>query len=96
MPLQQIIRLEASGPYTHFFLKEGKKIMVSKNLKEYELLLTEHHFFRVHNSHIINMKEVKRMIKTDGGYAIMNDESMISISPKKKDEFMQQMGLRLV
>jgi two-component system LytT family response regulator len=96
VPLQQIIRLEASGPYTHFFLKEGKKIMVSKNLKEYELLLTEHHFFRVHNSHIINMKEVKRMIKTDGGYAIMNDESMISISPKKKDEFMQQMGLRLV
>jgi len=96
VPLQQIIRLEASGPYTHFFLKEGKKIIVSKNLKEYELLLTEHHFFRVHNSHIINMKEVKRMIKTDGGYAIMNDESMISISPKKKDEFMQQMGLRLV
>jgi len=96
VPLNQIIRLEASGPYTHFFMKEGKKIMVSKNLKEYETLLSDHNFFRVHNSHIINMKEVKRMVKTDGGYAVMNDDSMITISPKKKDEFMQQIGQRLV
>lgn len=96
VPLQQIIRLEASGPYTHFFIKGGRKIMVSKNLKEYELLLGDHHFFRVHNSHIINMKEVKRMIKTDGGYAVMNDDSMITISPKKREEFMQQIGQRLV
>lgn len=96
VPLQNIIRLEASGPYTHFFLKEGKKIMVSKNLKEYETMLGDHQFFRVHNSHIINIKEVKRMIKTDGGYAVMNDDSMIAISPKKKDEFMVQIGQRLV
>jgi two-component system LytT family response regulator len=96
VPLQQIIRLEASGPYTHFHIKGGRKIIVSKNLKEYELLLGDHHFFRVHNSHIINMKEVKRMVKTDGGYAVMNDDSMITISPKKKDEFLQQIGQRLV
>lgn len=96
VPLQEIIRLEASGPYTYFFLKAGKKIMVSKNLKEYEMLLSEHNFFRLHNSHMINMKEVKRMVKSDGGYAIMSDDSMISISPKKKDEFMEQIGRRLV
>ena len=96
VPLQQIIRLEASGPYTHFYMKGGKKIIVSKNLKEYELLLADHQFFRVHNSHIINMKEVKRMVKTDGGYAVMNDDSMITISTKKRDEFMQQMAQRLV
>jgi two-component system LytT family response regulator len=96
VPLHNIIRLEASGPYTYFFLKEGKKIMVSKNLKEYETMLGDYNFFRVHNSHIINMKEVKRMIKTDGGYAVMNDESMIAISPKKKDDFMLQIGQRLV
>lgn len=96
VPLQQIIRLEASGPYTHFFLKDGKKIMVSKNLKEYEGLLSGHQFFRVHNSHMINIREVKRMLKTDGGYAVMNDDSEIAISPKKKDEFMLQIGQRLV
>ncbi len=94
--LPTIIRLEASGPYTTFFMKDGRKIMVSKNLKEYEMLLTDHGFFRVHNSHIINLKEVRKMIKTDGGYAVMNDDSMITISPKKKEEFMELMGKRLV
>jgi two-component system LytT family response regulator len=94
--LQNIVRLEANGPYTTFFMKDGYKIMVSKNLKEYEMLLSDHGFFRVHNSHMINLKEVRKMIKTDGGYAIMNDESMIAISPKKKDEFVQLMNQRLV
>lgn len=94
--LSKITRLEANGPYTTFFMKDGRKIMVSKNLKEYEMLLTDHGYFRVHNSHIINLKEVRKMMKTDGGYAVMNDDSMIAISPKKKDEFMQLMAQRLV
>ena len=92
--LSNIIRLEANGPYTTFFMKDGRKIMVSKNLKEYEMLLAGHGYLRVHNSHIINLKEVRKMVKTDGGYAIMNDESMIAISPKKKDEFMAMMAER--
>lgn len=96
VPLHQIIRLEASGPYTSFFLKEGKKIIVSKNLKEYEQMLGEYYFFRVHNSHIINLKEVKKMIRTDGGYVVMNDDSMIAISPKKKDDLMQLLAKRTV
>jgi two-component system, LytTR family, response regulator len=94
--LSNICRLEANGPYTTFFMKDGSKIMVSKNLKEYEMLLSDHGFFRVHNSHMINLKEVRKMIKTDGGYAVMNDDSMIAISPKKKDEFVQLMAQRLV
>jgi len=94
--LASIIRLEANGPYTTFFIKEKRKIMVSKNLKEYELLLSDHGFFRVHNSHIISLNEVRKMIRTDGGYAVMNDDSQIAISPKKKDEFMALMGKRLV
>ncbi|MBC7901902.1 MAG: response regulator transcription factor [Gemmatimonadaceae bacterium] len=92
--LTNIIRLEANGPYTTFFMKDGRKIMVSRNLKEYETLLTEHGFFRLHNSHMINLKEVRKMIKTDGGYAIMNDGSNISISPKRKDEFILLMSER--
>jgi two-component system LytT family response regulator len=94
--LGQIIRLEANGPYSTFFLKGDRKIMVSKNLKEYEILLSDHGFFRIHNSHIINLREVRKMVKTDGGYAVMNDNSMITISPKKKEEFISLMGQRLV
>jgi two-component system LytT family response regulator len=96
IPLSQIIRLEAKGPYTTFFLKNGHHLMVCKNLKEYELLLTEHGFFRLHNSYMVNMKEVKKMVKADGGYAVMNDDAMIAISPRKKEEFMALMSQRLV
>lgn len=96
VPLSQIIRLEAKGPYTTFFMKNGAHLMVCKNLKEYELLLTDHGFFRLHNSYMVNMKEVRKMIKADGGYAVMNDDAMIAISPKKKDEFLALMSQRLV
>lgn len=89
--LPDIVHIEANGPYSIFYLKQGKKIMVSKNLKEYEMLLSEYHFLRIHNSHIINIREVKKMLKTDGGYAIMSDGSQIIISPKKKDEFLKLM-----
>lgn len=96
VPLSQIIRLEAKGPYTTFFMKNGHSLMVCKNLKEYELLLTDYGFFRLHNSYMVNMKEVKKMIKADGGYAVMNDDAMIAISPKKKEEFLALMAQRLV
>lgn len=94
--LSQIIRLEANGPYTTFFTKNQKKIMVSKNLKEYELLLSDHDFFRIHNSYIINLNEIYRMTKTDGGYVIMSDDAMIAISPRKKEQFLRLMSKRLV
>ena len=93
--LRDIIRLEAAGAYTNFFLKGGKKMMVSKNLKEYEGMLGEHEFMRVHNSHIINLAEVKRMVKSDGGYAVMSDDAQVVISPKKKDDFVKLMMSRM-
>jgi two-component system LytT family response regulator len=96
IPLSDIIRLEAKGPYTIFYLKDGRQIMVSRHLKEYELSLQEHGFFRIHNSYMINLKDVKRWIKADGGYAVMSDDAMVAISPKKKDDFIAQMTKRMV
>lgn len=92
VPLNQIIHIEANGPYSTFFLNDNRKIMVSKNLKEYESMLKDYLFLRIHNSHIINIKEVRRMIKTDGGYAIMSNGAQLIISPKKKEEFLQLIG----
>ncbi|GAA0562240.1 LytR/AlgR family response regulator transcription factor [Chitinophaga japonensis] len=94
VPLQEIIRIEAAGAYSKFCLVDGRNIMVSKNLKEYELLLAGHSFMRVHNSHIINLNKIKRMLKTDGGYAVMSDDFPVIISPKKKDEFVRVMSNR--
>lgn len=90
--LTDIIYIEANGPYSTFFLKHDRKIIVSKNLKEYEMLLSDHNFLRIHNSHIINISEVKRMIKTDGGYAIMSNGAQLIISPKRKENFLQMMA----
>lgn len=96
VPLREIVKIEASGPYSIFFLKSNKKIMVSKNLKEYEHMLYDYGFFRLQNSFIINIHEVRRLVKTDGGYVVMEDDSKIGISPKKKAELMAYLGQRLV
>src|SRR5690606_6292825 len=67
---ETILYCEAGGSYTTFVLSEGKKLLVSKHLKEYESLLTDSHFMRVHNSYLINLKEVKKFVKSDGGYIV--------------------------
>ncbi len=94
IPVHEIIRIEAAGAYSTFHLVDGRKIIVSKNLKEYEMLLCSHFFMRIHNSHIINLNKIQRMLKTDGGYAVMSDGFPVIISPKKKDEFLRAMSLR--
>ncbi|MHB1279483.1 MAG: LytTR family transcriptional regulator DNA-binding domain-containing protein, partial [Bacteroidia bacterium] len=58
---------------------------------EYELLLNDYKFLRVHNSHLINLTEVSRYVKADGGYAVMNDGTNIPISNTRKDEFLELM-----
>ena len=90
--VDEIVLCEANGSYTNVYLKGNKKIMVSKNLKEYETLLAEENFMRVHNSFLINLSEVKQFVKTEGGYILMNDNQQVSISPKRRDEFFERMA----
>ncbi len=85
--LDQIIRCEADRNYTSFFLADGKKILVSRTLKEYETLLTGHHFLRVQQSHLINMDYVDRYDKGNGGSVVMKDGSEVPLSPAKRDVF---------
>ena len=63
--------------------------MISKTLKEYEELLTEHGFERIHQSHLINLSYLKSYIKTDGGYVIMADNTNIPISQRKKERLQE-------
>ncbi len=89
---RDIIRIEADRSYSWFHLTGKRKILVSKNLKEYQDLLNDRNFFRSHNSHLINLDHVKRYIRADGGSIEMADGSMIPISRTKRDLFLQQMG----
>jgi len=86
--VDEIVYCEASGTYTLFFLKNKEKIIVSKTLKEYEELLKDHHFLRVHNSFLINLNEVKKYIKGDGGSVIMSNGNEVFVSKRRKEEFL--------
>ena len=88
----EIIRIEADRSYCWFFLTEGRKILVSKNLKEFQELLTNRNFFRPHNSHLINLEHVKKYIRHEGNSAIMADGSQIPISRNNRDLFLAMMG----
>lgn len=88
--ITDIIRCESLSAYTRFYLNDGQQILVSKNIGEYEELLTPCQFFRIHTSHLINMKEVKQFLKTDGGYVRMSDQSLIEVSRRRKEEFLQE------
>jgi len=84
--ISKIIRMEAEGNYTHFFLEGVKKHLVCKTLKEYHELLSEYNFLRTHQSHLINLRKVEAYVKTEGGYILMNDGSQVPISRQKREE----------
>lgn len=87
--ISDIIRCESQDNYTQFFIKNHKPLLISKTLKEYEELLTEHGFERIHQSHLINVAFIKSYIKTDGGYVIMADNSNIPIAQRKRERFQE-------
>ena len=92
LSVNQILYCKAEGSYTNFFLSDGSSLLVSKHLKEYESLLNDQSFMRVHNSFLINLSEVKKYIKSDGGYILMNNDHPVSISRNKKDIFFDAMN----
>ena len=85
--LSEIIRCEADKNYTFFYLNNSKKILVSRTLKDFETLLSNHGFFRVQQSHLINLEYIERYDKHEGGSVIMRDGSAVPLSPAKKDQF---------
>lgn len=87
--IHDIIRCQSDINYTHIFLKDKRKLTVAKTLREFEDMLSRHNFFRVHNSHLINLEEVKIYHKGKGGYLILNDNSEIEVATRRKDDLLQ-------
>lgn len=87
--ISDIIRCESEDNYTKFFIKNNKPVLISKTLKEYEDMLTEHGFERIHQSHLINLSYLKSYIKKDGGYVVMADNSNLPISQRKKERLQE-------
>lgn len=89
-----IISCESNGNYSHFFLKDKRKIIASRNLKEVEELLEDYPFIRIHHSHIVNLNEVEKYIKGEGGYLVMSDGSTVNVSRSRKDLLLKKLSLR--
>ena len=83
-----IIYCKAEGSYTNLFLKGKQSKLTSRNLKDFENILSESGFFRAHNSFLINMKHVMRYVKGEGGYVILTEDHHVDISRRKKEEFL--------
>ena len=84
--IKDIIRCEASGAYTQLHLRDRKPVMVSKIIKDFEFLLQDYGFYRVHQSHLINLKEVQKFVKSEN-FLQMRDGAQIQLARSRKDEF---------
>jgi two-component system LytT family response regulator len=89
VPLEAIIKCESDSNYTHVFLKDGKKLLVSRTLKEIEELLKDHPFLRVHRSHLINLNEIVQYVRGEGGYVVMSDNSSVNVSRSRKEALLK-------
>ncbi len=91
--LADIIRCDSDGNYTFFILTNGKKIIASRTLGEYEQMFADDNFFRIHRSHLINLEHVKKYIKGEGGYVVMTDNSQVEVSRRNKTDFLERLSL---
>jgi two-component system, LytTR family, response regulator len=89
--VNSIISCASDSNYTTFLLKNKQKLIVSRPLKEIEEMLEEYSFLRVHNSYLINLNEIDKYIKGEGGYLVMTDGSTIDVSRSKKEILMNKL-----
>ncbi|MDP4218495.1 MAG: LytTR family DNA-binding domain-containing protein [Bacteroidota bacterium] len=92
LPVSDIVRCESHINYTTLFLKDGRRLTVAKTLKEFEELLTEYDFYRVHNSHLINLACIKSYNKGKGGSVCMTDNSEIEVSTRRKEDLLKRLA----
>lgn len=92
VPVEAIISCTAESNYTIVSLKPNQKLTVSRTLREFEELLEDHSFLRIHHSYLINLKEVTKYMKGEGGYVLMSDGSCVDVSRSRKDQLLTRLG----
>lgn len=93
IPVEDVLYCEAKDNYTYFHFKNKNKIIACRMLKEVENQLKDFPFFvRVHNSFIVNIKEVKKYVRGEGGYVIMSDDTTVNVSRSKKEDLLKRFG----
>lgn len=91
--VDEIVKCIAHESYTEIVLICGSKFLVSRNLKEYQDMLANFNFFRIHNSCLVNLRHVKKYIKGEGGYVLMSDGNSCEVSRRKKHELVNRLSI---
>jgi len=91
VPVGNIVRCQGDRNYTHFFLQGGRKLLVSRTLKEFVELLDGHNFYRVHQSHLVNLDRIQKYSKRDGGMLITEDGAKIPVARARKEELLARL-----
>ncbi|HOW24815.1 MAG TPA: LytTR family DNA-binding domain-containing protein [Bacteroidales bacterium] len=84
-----ITHCESDGSYTVVFLEDGRKIMASRNLKEYDDMLSDQGFYRIHKSFLINLAFVERFDKAEGGFVVLRNGARIPVASRKRDQLLE-------
>ena len=87
--IASIIRIESSSNYSKVYFIDGRNMLVTKLLKDFEEILLPYRFFRIHNSHLVNLNYIKKYIRGDGGQVILENNEVIDVSRRKKEEFLK-------
>ncbi len=91
--IKNIIHIESSSSYSIIHLVDGKKMMVTKLLKDFEEILFPYHFYRVHHSYLINLHYMEKYVRGDGGHVVLQNGIVIDVARRKKDEFLKVIGM---
>ncbi|MEL6251100.1 MAG: LytTR family DNA-binding domain-containing protein [Bacteroidota bacterium] len=89
---EDIIRCESDRNYTFIFLNDKRRILVSRTIKEYDEMLRDFNFFRIHQSHLINLAYLKNYTRGRGGYVELTDGTTLDVSARRKSEFLKRMA----
>lgn len=93
IPAHELVRCEAEDNYSHLYLKNKKKIIACRTLKDMEEQLAEFSYFlRVHHSYLVNLNEVDRYIRGEGGYLMMSDGSSVNVSRSRKEKLLMRLA----
>ncbi|MCB0761097.1 MAG: response regulator transcription factor [Flavobacteriales bacterium] len=87
---EEIRRCESDSNYSTVFFTSGEKMVLSKTLKDLEEVLAPHGFIRIHHSHLVNGANIRSFVRGDGGYVVLDDDTHISVSRSRKDEFLDR------
>jgi two-component system, LytTR family, response regulator len=91
IPIKNILHIESSSNYSKVYFKDRMPILVTKLLKDFEDMLLPYRFYRIHNSHLINLSYIQKYVKANG-QVVMQDGTIIDVARRKKDEFLKMIA----